>query len=397
MKHIKRFLLISLLMVSLITFSSCSFITDFLNSVQSEAEKSKGETTKKEEPTKTDDTKPTTSNDETTSSSIESSTNIEPVLIDELDYGYTDLEGFDSNYLEYQSFYKDVKRLLNDFYLSTTNLTPTEVTIDGEKSDYHFIGDVSYFEYPNISTIIAMVIVKEVLLDYPEYYFVANEALTSSSTTDGVVTSKSVKLVCDEAFINGTTRQAFNTKIEEYLNNIRTQLDNKAIELEHELTNKEKVKLIHDYIVANAQYAYKEDGVTPDDSSLSHCMLGIIDKGKGVCESYTELFTYLLKKNNIAAITVTGKGYTSASATGENHAWNYVNIDGYWYAFDVTWDDTTNSYDYYGKSGKEFVNVEDNVIKDPTRGAHVARVSNKEDRLNYLYILPTLSLHDLSA
>ena len=405
MKHIKRFLLISLLMASLITFSSCSFITDFLNSVQAEAEKSKEETSKKEEPTKTDDTTPTTSTstDESESTGDTSSTttteDLTPVVIDELDYGYADLETFENNYENYQKFYKDVKKALNNFYLSSSNLTPTSVTINNETDDYYFIGDVSYLDY-NISDSDALVVVKEVLLDYPEYYFVSNEALTSSSTSNGVYTKKAVKLICDPDYIVGETRLQYNQKIEEFSTAVSTLIESRALELERELTNKEKVRLIHDYITSHAQYAYKEDGKTPDDSSLSHCMLGIIDNGKGVCESYTELFTYLLKKNNIPAITVAGKGYTSASATGENHAWNYVNIDGYWYGFDVTWDDTTNTNDYYGKSGPNFVNIRvENgykYIKDSSRGAHEARTSDKTDRLNYLYPLPQLASNDLT-
>ena len=412
MKRIKRLLIIPFMMVSLITFSSCSFITDFLNSVQSEAEKSKEETTKKEEPTKTDDTTPTTSTstDESESTGDTSSTttteDLTPVVIDELDYGYADLENLSLNYENLQKFYKDVKHELSNFYASTKTLELEKVTFRDKETNqtydeyYYFIGDVSFLDY-KMTENEALAVVKEVLLDYPEYYFVANEALTSYSSSNGIDTKKSIRLVCDSDFYKGNDRVAYNQKIEEFSTAVSTLIESRALELERELTNKEKVRLIHDYITSHAQYAYKEDGKTPDDSSLSHCMLGIIDNGKGVCESYTELFTYLLKKNNIPAITVAGKGYTSASATGENHAWNYVNIDGYWYGFDVTWDDTTNTNDYYGNSESKFKNIHvdqygNKYIKDSSRGAHEPNKSDIGDRLNYLYPIPQLSGIDLT-
>ncbi len=411
MKHLKKLFIVSFMMISLITFSSCSFITDFLNSIQAEGEKAQEETPKEdnkkeEDPTKVDETTPTTSNstsesgstDDASSNTTIATNDVEPVIIDELDYGYKDLESFGLKYEDYQKFYKDVKRSLEKFYINYSNLTPTSVTINGETGNYHFIDEVSYLDY-NISDSEALVVVKEVLLDYPEYYFVANEALTSNATSNGVYTKKAVKLVCDADFINGELRQQYNQKIETFTNTISTMIENKELELGKELTNKEKVRLIHDYIINNASYAYKEDGKTPDDKSISHNMLGIIENGKGVCESYTELFTYLLKKNNIPTITVSGKGYTGTSSSGENHAWNYVYLDGYWYGFDVTWDDTANTNDYYGKSGLKFINIRvengNKYIRDSSRGAHEARESAKADRLNYLYQLPALSGSDL--
>ena len=48
MKRIKRLLIIPFMMVSLITFSSCSFINDFINSLQQEGEKTQEETPKED-------------------------------------------------------------------------------------------------------------------------------------------------------------------------------------------------------------------------------------------------------------------------------------------------------------------------------------------------------------
>ena len=40
----------------------------------------------------------------------------------------------------------------------------------------------------------------------------------------------------------------------------------------------------------------------------------------------------------VPCVIVMGKGTNSQEKT-ENHAWNYVQINGKWYAVDATWDD----------------------------------------------------------
>ena len=46
----------------------------------------------------------------------------------------------------------------------------------------------------------------------------------------------------------------------------------------------------------------------------------------------------MLDEAGVDSIVVSGIGTNSEGKT-ENHAWNYVAIDGAWYAVDVTWDD----------------------------------------------------------
>ena len=47
---------------------------------------------------------------------------------------------------------------------------------------------------------------------------------------------------------------------------------------------------------------------------------------------------HLLDEMNIPCIMVCGTGINSSGQT-ESHAWNYVKVDGQWYAVDTTWDD----------------------------------------------------------
>ena len=406
---IKKIFLSSLIMASAITLSSCS-ILDMLKSQASQAiddaEKSK------EAESKNDSTNPSTSVEPSItqpgeSSSSSSTTEIVPIIIDELDYGYLDIEKNGSTLekiVAMQSYYKDVKRVLDEFSKSDRNLTSQSVTITerdqygheiGSKvEDYYFIGDVFYTDY-GINASEALMVVKEVFLDYPEYYFVDNRALTfSSSKTTGTNTeyTYSIRLVCDEDYKDANKRLEYNQSIESY----------KAIVsslFEEDSTDLDKVRIVHDYIINHAKYAYEADGVTPKSTSYAHNMLGIVLNGEGVCESYTELFTYLLKSFNIPAITVSGKGYTNKNKSGEPHAWNYVYLNNQYYMFDVTWNDSTGTNYYYGLSESNSYNmskVAGNIVfNNPDLGGHEPTDRNISDGLNYLYSLPDLSSTNL--
>jgi len=92
----------------------------------------------------------------------------------------------------------------------------------------------------------------------------------------------------------------------------------------------EMLKKIHDWII---------DYMTYDTSSNQKATVygGLIEK-RGVCEAYARIYKILLDELGIENILVTGTATNSSGAT-ENHMWNYVKINGNWYAVDVTWDD----------------------------------------------------------
>lgn len=60
-------------------------------------------------------------------------------------------------------------------------------------------------------------------------------------------------------------------------------------------------------------------------------------ESRPVCEGYARAFKLLCDALDIPCVLVTGKGI-SGNVT-EPHMWNYVQVDGVWYAVDVTWDD----------------------------------------------------------
>ena len=94
----------------------------------------------------------------------------------------------------------------------------------------------------------------------------------------------------------------------------------------------EDIKMVHDYLVDNINY----------DSSLSkqniYSIYGALVNRECVCEGYARAFKYSLDELNIPCVMVIGTGTNSQGET-ENHAWNYVQLNGNWYAVDATWDD----------------------------------------------------------
>ena len=94
----------------------------------------------------------------------------------------------------------------------------------------------------------------------------------------------------------------------------------------------DKIKQVHDYLIDNITY--------DSDSNLdmSHGIYGALVNNLAVCDGYAKSFKYILDNLGISCVEVCGVGENS-NGDVENHAWNYVLLNGQWYAVDVTWDD----------------------------------------------------------
>ena len=121
----------------------------------------------------------------------------------------------------------------------------------------------------------------------------------------------------------------------------------------------DNIKMVHDYLVENIEY----------DTSLTgnhiYNIYGAMVSGKAVCEGYARSFKYLMDALEIPCTLVIGKGTNSEGQT-ENHAWNYVQIDGAWYAIDVTWDDPVSNTGWVSQSNKYryFLKGSKDILKD---------------------------------
>lgn len=89
----------------------------------------------------------------------------------------------------------------------------------------------------------------------------------------------------------------------------------------------DRIKAAYDYIVDTTAY----DKSASDNQNL----YSVLVSGRSVCAGYSKAFQYLLKRQGIPCIYVTGTDDKSK----EGHAWNIVSCNGHYYHVDVTWGD----------------------------------------------------------
>lgn len=127
-----------------------------------------------------------------------------------------------------------------------------------------------------------------------------------------------------EGFYTKEDVEKCEAEIEQIKNNIVASVQGKS--------DYEKIKYIHDYLIDNIEY----DSTLLADNIYN--LYGALVSKKCVCEGYAKAFQYLMNEVGIDNAIVIGTATNSNNET-ENHAWNYVNFNGNWYAVDVTWDD----------------------------------------------------------
>lgn len=73
--------------------------------------------------------------------------------------------------------------------------------------------------------------------------------------------------------------------------------------------------------------------------SCVSALAGSVGEDGPVCEGYSKAFKVLCDRLGIGCVLVEGDAKSSAGAKAQPHMWNYVQVDGKWYAVDVTWND----------------------------------------------------------
>jgi hypothetical protein len=112
-----------------------------------------------------------------------------------------------------------------------------------------------------------------------------------------------------------------------------------------EMTDYDKIKAIHDYIINNCTY-YKYKEVYEDVSdipSIYFTIEGTVINHSAVCQGYAETFQLFMNILGIENKLIYGNGIESGGES-ISHVWNLVKLNNNWYHVDTTWDDpTTNS------------------------------------------------------
>ena len=169
--------------------------------------------------------------------------------------------------------------------------------------------------------------------DYPEIFYIdiTKLILTTKTTSIGSFSTHRVELANGENstyYAEGILSKSDLIYKEEYAKKIRDKIVNNL----KGYSNYEQIKYVHNWLIDNLEYdtTYKQTDI--------HNVYGALVNRKVVCEGYARAFKYILDGLNIENILVSGTATNSNNST-ESHAWNYVKLDGKWYAIDVTWDD----------------------------------------------------------
>ncbi len=98
------------------------------------------------------------------------------------------------------------------------------------------------------------------------------------------------------------------------------------------MTTKEKIRTLHDYIINNSSYA-TDDIVAKYENETFNTAYSILTTGYGRCNAYSDFISIALNKLNIPNYQIPSK----------THVWNLVYLDKEWLHLDATWDDPVTS------------------------------------------------------
>ena len=188
--------------------------------------------------------------------------------------------------------------------------------------------------------------------DHPEVFWLGNAAYVSSVTLYDDAHSRYTSYIFLWLAGSDGTAQLFdirNTVNYPNANAIRQGISDRNTAVQTILSdgdypatgsNAEKVRFFNRWLTTHNQYntSANLDAVTGPIRTCLCALEGNIGRKGPVCEGYARALKVLCDATGIPCTLVDGYA-SSGSIVGEAHMWNYVQIDGAWYAVDVTWND----------------------------------------------------------
>ena len=178
----------------------------------------------------------------------------------------------------------------------------------------------------------------------------------------------------DPSKLTQTTTNSSSSEEKTLAQNIVNQIITKN------MSDFDKAKTIHDYILMNVDYDYKNylNNTIP---SQSYTALGALKNKYAVCAGYAKLFQLMSQLSGLECTYIVGDTPQGA------HAWNQVKIDGKWYNVDVTWDDpvsTDKKFDFHRyNSYGHFLISDELMYKDHTPKTKVETCSSSLNQKAY--------------
>ena len=164
-------------------------------------------------------------------------------------------------------------------------------------------------------------------------------------------------------------------------------------------SNYEKVAYFNQWLVQHNEYStqpdlYDDNACPWDIREPSNALEGKRGLEGPVCESYARALKVLCDRVNIPCVLVGGYGTSYPGGASERHMWNYVQLDGIWYAVDVTWDGA----DYYRGDGYEnWLLVGADKVQSGLRFADSHRCTNADPNADLNYAITFTNGPQLSS
>ena len=122
------------------------------------------------------------------------------------------------------------------------------------------------------------------------------------------------------------------------------------------MSTKEKIKTIHDYIIDKTDYDKLKTENIKDTTYKSNTAYGVLMQHYGICSGYSDAMAIFLNKLNIINYKI----------SNDQHIWNLVYLDGEWLHLDLTWDDPISDKNitrdnYFLISTETLKKLDDNV------------------------------------
>ena len=197
---------------------------------------------------------------------------------------------------------KDQKHLLNIFY-TIINSGVDEFTFYCDKSYETCITDVTTLVNDK----------KDILSDINNFVHPYNSFANINTAYDeyGEVNVKITKVYTKEEIA------LINQKVDDIMSK----------NIKNNMTPKQKIEAIHDYIINHGKYA--TDTFRKEKNNNYSKANNILFDGYGICSAYADAMAIFLYKMGI-------DNYRIAS---DSHIWNLVYLNKKWYHLDLTWDD----------------------------------------------------------
>lgn len=197
---------------------------------------------------------------------------------------------------------KDKKHLINIFY----------TVINSGTNKFTFYCDENYKNCTK--DVIELISNKDILSNVNNFVHPYNSFETINASYDEY---GQVDLTINKVYTKEDI-QVLNTKVQKIITK----------KIKKNMSNKQKIKTIHDYIINNGRYA--TDKIRKKHPNKDYNKANdILIEGVGLCSAYSDAMALFLYEFGI-------DNYKIAS---DNHIWNLVKINNKWLHLDLTWDD----------------------------------------------------------